>query len=230
MFRFILFVLLGITLQANAQKTTTHSVKLFSGDMFEGTRLIYSSPILKKPIFELDGTPYESNTVAFFQNNHGYFANLTALYGEKSERYALRTRQGKINIFEEVDLTAYAGDELETGEDGDNENLASGKIFGYYTKGDGAIKKAKYSNLKLDLADNEEAMKELRAYRNFKWLQAGLVAAGAGILAYDIYRQKDQPVSFSVMMAVGICVGGSSYFVESKKDDALWLAADAYNR
>lgn len=220
------------SLSGISQKTETkvHRVQLFTGDVFEGTRLIYASPILKTPVFELDEKKFESPTVAFFQNNHGYFANLTNIYGPKNERFAIRIRTGKINLFEEIEIEPYAGDELAATDSEENEMLATGEVFGFYNMGNGAIKKANYKNLRTDMADNEAASKELKGYRNMRLLQFGLIGAGAGIIAYDIFKQRDNNVEFTVPIALGIAIGGSSYFLESKKEDALWLAADAYNK
>jgi hypothetical protein len=50
------------------------------------------------------------------------------------------------------------------------------------------------------------------------------------LITYGIIEQSGDDVRFSIPMAVGIVVGGSSYFLEKKKEDALWFAADAYNK
>jgi hypothetical protein len=112
----------------------------------------------------------------------------------------------------------------------ESEMLATGEVFGFYNIGNGDIKKANYKNLRTDMADNETATKELKGYRNMRLLQFGLIGAGAGIIAYDIFKQRDNNVEFSVPIALGIAIGGSSYLLESRKEDALWMAADAYNK
>jgi hypothetical protein len=231
--RFILtLILAAICSIGYSQKTNPeNSVKLYSGESFEGEKVLYINPILKQPSWEVDGQKFETNMVAFIQNNNGYIANLNKIHGDKSERYALRIKKGKINLFEEIDIEYYGGETLE-GADGEEkpETLASGEIFQYYSMGEGDLKKATFKSLKNDLKDNEESVKHLKAFRNFKIIQATLIAIGAGIIAYDIINQSDDAVRFSPLMAAGIVVGGSSYFLQSKKDDALWLAADAYNK
>jgi hypothetical protein len=215
-----------------SQKTNQeNSVKLHSGEIFQGEKALYINPILKQPSWEVDGQKFETNLVAFIQNNNGYIAHLNKIHGDKTERYALRIKKGKINLYEEIDIEYYGGETLE-GADGDEkpETLASGEMYQYYAMGDGDVKKATFKSLKNDLKDNEESVKHLKAFRNFKFLQATLIALGAGIITYDIINQSDDAVRFSPLMAAGIVVGGSSYFLQSKKDDALWLAADAYNK
>jgi hypothetical protein len=229
-FLFLLFFT-AICSSTFAQKTEAeHSVKLHTGEVFEGDKVLYINPILKQPSWELDGKKFETGIVAYIQNNHGFLANLNKIHGEKAERYALRIKKGKINLFEEVDIEFYGGETLEAEGDEKPETLASGEIYQYYSMGDGEVKKARFKSLKNDLKDNEASVKHLNAFRNFKILQATLIALGAGIITYDIINQSDDAVRFSPMMAAGIVVGGSSYFLQSKKDDALWLAADAYNK
>ncbi len=213
------------------QKTEqVNSIKLHTGEFFEGEKALYINPILKDPSWELDSKKFETSIVAFIQNNHGYLANLNKIHGDKSERYALRIKKGKINLYEEIDIEFYGAETLDVEGDEKPETLASGEIFQYYAMGDEAVKKATYRSLKQDLKDNEASVKQLNAFRNFKIIQATLIALGAGIIAYDIINQSDDAVRFSPMMAAGIVVGGSSYFLQSKKEDALWLAADAYNQ
>jgi hypothetical protein len=206
-----------------------HYVVAPTGEKRAGKRLIYDAPILRTPTFDLDGIAIETPSVAFFQNNHGYFANLATIYGEKAERYAIRIRSGKLNLFEEIDLTYYGGDELQVSE-GENEMLAKGEEFQYISKGNGPILKANYTNLRNLVGDNALALKEVRMIRKMSYLQAALITIGAGAISYEIIRQKDAAVRFSPGMAAGIIIGGSSYFLNGAKANARWLTADAYNK
>lgn len=227
------FLCLAIASISNAQLTKPHYLFLYSGDSIEGTRLLYQTPILKPANFSMDGEIFETNIVQFLSNNNGYFANLNKIYGDKSERYALRIKAGKMNLFEEIDMEYYGQDELQIDKSVDEskqEMLATGEIFQYYSIGKGELKKSTYKNLKLDIGSNETAKQELNRFRKLQFLQYGLMAAGAGIITYDIIRQSGDAVRFSPWMAAGIVIGGSSYFLESKKNDAKWFAADAYNK
>lgn len=224
----VCFALIGLS-----QKTNSHSLKLYSGEALTGEKLLYLNPIMKTPVFDLDGKKYESPTVQFLENNHGFFANLNKIHGDKSERYALRIKSGKISIFEEVDMEFYGSEDLSIDKDSEKEKaelLASGEIFQYYTKLDGAIQKASYKNFKSDLGDNEKSKKELQTFQIYRILQVGLIATGAGLITYDIIRQSNDDVRFSPLMAVGIVIGGSSYLLESKKSDARFFAVEAYNK
>lgn len=230
----ILSAVLFGALNASAQLTIDkldHRLILYSGEVINGLELKYESPKLKQAQFYMDGSAYSSDEVKFFQNSHGFFANLSKVHGENSERYALRIRKGRMSLYEEINMDIYGGDELKTGEDGTMQDpmLASGSMYEYYNIDEKPVREAKYSNLCVDLKDNEESMKHLQRYRRYKWLQMGLLGLGSGVVFYDVLRQSGGAVKFNPFMAFGIVIGGSSYFMETPKEDELWFAADAYN-
>jgi hypothetical protein len=231
MIRCLSLLLCCCTLNASAQLpvVTEHYIVAPTGEKKVGKRLIYEAPILRTPAFDLDGLVIETPAVAFFQNNHGYFANLARIHGQKTERYAIRIRAGKLNLFEEIDMLYYGGDALQVSE-GDNELLAKGEEFQYFNAGSGPVLKANYVNLRDHVADNAVALKEVRMIRKLSYLQVALISLGAGTIGYEILRQKDSAVQFTPGMAAGIVVGGSSYFLSGAKENARWLTADAYNR
>jgi len=228
--KLVIIAFIALTAPARAQVATPkHSIVYFTGEKVEGDRLIYESPILKTPYFDLDGLQIETPSIAYFQNNHGYFANLAKIHGDKSERYAIRIKTGNINLYEEIEMEVYGGDNIEIAEEG-NENLAKGEDFQYFNVGTGEIKKANYNNLKANMADNAKALREVNMIRNYSLVQGLLIGIGAGIIGFEIHRQTDQAVRFTPAMAMGIVVGGSSYFLINAKGNARWLAVDAYNK
>ncbi len=230
----ILFTFVFATLTASTQLTIDkldHRLILFSGEVVNGLELKYEAPSLKQANFFIDGSAYASDEVKFFQNSHGFFANLAKVHGANSERYALRIRKGRMSLYEEINMDIYGGDELKTGEEATMQDpmLASGNMYEYYNIDDQPVREATYGNLRIDLKDNEESMKHLQRYRRYKWLQMGLLGLGSGVVVYDVIRQSGGAVKFNPFMAFGIVIGGSSYFMETPKDDELWFAADAYN-
>ena len=222
----------GLTMLAQAQlMKQDHMIILYSGDIITGERLVYESPIMKQPTFTLESESYESNTVGFFQNNHGYFANLSRLHGTNAERYAIRIKTAKMNLYEEVDLTVYGGDDLQLEDSSilQNPMLATGEMYEYYSMGDEPVREATYSNLIVDLGENEGSVKHLHSFRNYRLLQWGMIGIGSGIIAANILAQSHSAVRFNPVMALGIVIGGGSYFMQAPKQDELWLAADEYN-
>lgn len=211
-------------------QTGSHLVVQYDGLTISGSRLSYEHPILKDPYFDLDGQRMETDSIAFFRNNHGYFANLDRITKSK-ESYALRIREGRISQYEIIDIEIYGGDQLRIPE-GMLQNspmLASGESFQYYTKNDGAIQKAKFRNFKVDLGDRPESAKHLNNFRKYRWLQRAVIALGVGVTAGSL-AVKAEDVKFTPLTALGIVAGGSAYFFEYPKNDALMNAVDAYNR
>lgn len=220
---------LSISLSVMSQKTSPRPhIQLMSGETIEGKELIFLSPSNMEPMFHLDGVMYPSKDVEFFKNKHGYFANLGRIEGFDRPAFAMCIDKGRTNLYQRIDIEVYGGIELQPGENG--EGLSDGTSFQFYNVGDEPLRKVGYSNMKVDLADNLGATAHLRDYRKFRMLQFGLIGGGAGVLASSIAVQAGQTIQFNPMMLLGVLLSGSSLLLESPKNDALWLAADEYNR
>jgi len=227
--RNLTFLLTLLSISAYAQKSNPRSyIQLMSGESIEGKELIFVAPSQNEPVFRLDGISYPAKEVEFFKNMHGYFANLGRIEGFDKPSFAMRIDKGRTNLYQRIDVGVYAGAELMPGTNG--EGLSDGTSFQFYNVGDEPLRKVGYSNMKVDLADNLGATAHLKDYRKFRFLQLGLIGSGAGVLASSLAVQAGQPVQFNPMMLLGLLVSGSSLLLEAPKDDALWLAADEYNR
>lgn len=224
-----LTILAGYTLTGFSQKSNakTH-IQLMSGETIEGKHLSYIAPSNAEAMFQLDGMLYPSREVEFFQNKHGYFANLGRIEGFSKPGFAMCVDKGRTNLYQEIDIDVYGGELLQPGEGG--AGLADGTKFQYYNVGQEPLRKVAYANMKVDLADNLGATAHLRDYRKFRFLQFGLLGSGAGVLASTIAMQSGQTIQFNPMMLLGLLMSGSSLLLEAPKEDALWLAADEYNR
>jgi hypothetical protein len=224
-----LLLLAFLSTSAFAQKSPPRNhIQLMSGETIEGKDLIFLAPSNIEPMFQLDGIAYPAKDVEFFKNKHGYFANLGRIEGFERPAFAMRIDKGRTNLYQKIDIDVYAGQQLNPGEKG--EGLSDGTSFQYYNVGDEPLRKVGYSNMKVDLADNLGATAHLKDYRKFKFLQLGLIGSGAGVLASSLAVQAGQGVQFNPMMLLGLLLSGSSLLLEAPKDDALWLAADEYNR
>ncbi len=222
---------------AHAQKTESKEVyvKLFSKEKIAGTELSYEIPILKPAIFRLDNQTIDSKSVEFVQSKHGYFANLSKIHGDKTERYAMRLKQGRANIYEEISMEVYGKQVLEipSGSEEDMKRMdliASGEGFEYYSVAEREVRKATVRNMRDDFADNASALHEVNMIRKYQVLQVALIGAGAGFIAYDILKQSSGPVRLNAPIVIGLVLGGSSYFLEGAKENARWLAIDEYNK
>ena len=224
----ILVVLLSLSVGLLiAQPTPKKQIlRLYNGQIKEGEKLTYEYPIMQPAFFNLDGKHFEAEGVAFFRNNHGFFANLAEFYGERAERYAMRIKNtGRIQLFEEIDITAYGSMDLNTS---NPRRLASGEVWQFYAKDEGILKKGNYKNLKIDLQDNPNCQTYLKSYRRLTGLQIGLATVGAALVAQQFYNMRNTNASFTPQIGLGIIMAGSSLFFEGAKTDALWLAVDNY--
>jgi hypothetical protein len=212
-----------------------HRVFTFAGEEVVGSDLTYESPILQPSFFKLDERRFETKDVYQFQNNNGFFTNLSKIHGEKTERYALRTQQGKIDIYEEIDMVIYGGPSLalqfpEDDVNSSNPELASGNYVQYYAKNGQPISKATYKNLKADLSDNTTSDNLMRKFNRMRWLQYGMIAGGAALIAGGMGALDPEEMKMTPMIALGIVLGGGSYLLENPKENAIWNAVQAYNQ
>jgi len=212
--------------QATIKSTAKHYVKLYNGEMHEGDKLLYDYPLLQAASFNLDGRKFYSDKVYFFRNSFGTFANLYEIYGERAERYAMRINNtGRIQLYEEIDITAYGGDTLLT----DNpKRLATGEVWQFYTKDEGDLKKGVYKNLKKDLTESPASLRYLQTYKRLNTIQISLAVAGAAIIGQQLYARRNEDTVLSPQMVLGGIMCGATFFFEGAKADALWLAVDNY--
>lgn len=229
------FVLLLTASFGLAQKTNPSvHIKLMSGDSIAGSKLVYLTPDNTEAMFNLDGKLYPARQVEFFRNDYGYFANLGRIEGFEKPKFAMRLGKGRVNLFQRVDLELYMQDSLSTTAEG----MADFRSFQYYNVGNDALRKASYSNMKVDLADNTAAGAHLKDFRKYRVIQIGLITCGLGVMGLGAYSSA-LPMSetnavqkrtiLNPITLLGIILSGGSLLMETPKHDALWLAADAYN-
>ncbi len=208
-----------------------HEITLFGDSLFQGKRLVYERPILQTPFFLLDDSRFETKRIEFFKNNHGRFANLTQLSGGK-ERYALKIKSGKIDLYEEIDMAIYGADVLDVEIDPGTSTsplLATGEALEFYVKQGNPIQKAKYKNLSRDLFDNEESMKHLKLFKRYRGLQIGVLGLGLATTVGSLFLNQNNRAEFSPLTALGVVITGSAYLFEYPKRDELLNSVDAYN-
>ena len=90
----LLFTLLFLNADAQKRKSD-HHVQLISGETIEGKRLQYLALSNTEPVFRLDDMMIPAKDVEFFQNSHGYFANLGRIEGFDQPNFALCIDKGR---------------------------------------------------------------------------------------------------------------------------------------
>jgi hypothetical protein len=217
------------------QKTEpTIFIKLFSGDSIAGPRLTYLTPDNTEAMFQMEGKLYPAREVEFFRNNFGYFANVGSIEGFKKPRFAMRLGKGRMNLFQRVHIEAYMQDSLVQLDEG----MADFRSFQYYNVGNEALRKARYSNMKVDLAGSAAAAPHLKDFRKYRVIQIGLITCGLGVLGLGAYSsalpmsgvETTNQTVLNPVTLLGMILSGGSLLMEAPKRDALWLAADAHNQ
>jgi len=216
---------------AQLVKAKPHTLELASGVSMDGELIVYAQPITSPPVFQIDQESVSVSDVRFFRNSHGYFANLEYADQAKSG-FAMRIKKGNVDLFERVDIDLYGKSELAVTSDRKAaalKKMAQGMEFQYFSVDGKKVKRANYSNLRMDLQSNPESVEFLKGLRRYQWLQRGLIAAGSSLLIGSYTAQGSNP-KFTPAMALGIVLGGSSFFCKAPKDDYQWMAVEAYNR
>ncbi|MFM7234551.1 MAG: hypothetical protein ACKOZM_08165 [Flavobacteriales bacterium] len=227
-------LLLTATIGWTQKTEPTIYIKLFAGDSIAGSRLTYLTPDNTEAMFQMAGKLYPAREVEFFRNNFGYFANVGSIEGFKNPRFAMRLGKGKINLFQRVQIETYMQDSLILMDEG----MADYRSFQYYNVGNEALRKAIYSNMKVDLAGSAAAAPHLKDFRKYRAIQIGLIACGAGVLGLGAYSsalpmsgvENTKQTVLNPVTLLGLILSGGSLLMEAPKRDALWLAADAHNQ
>ncbi len=192
-------------------------------------------PFLGTPYIDADNNRFSLNQVKFYQNETGFFANTSEINFWGTPQFTQCIQRGKINLFETVKTNYNPGHYngatgMHTG------GHSSTSISNYYNKGFGNLKKAKYKNLIVDLADNPQSMIHLAAYqkdtRTSTILTIGGITLAAGCIIGLISNDKKENSNDSPYI-IGAVVGAGatwiSYFISLSKPKHLKKAVRAYN-
>ncbi len=224
----LLLTLVAFGTMAQMSNPPSLFVVLQSGDTIMAQNVAYVHPILKQPKILADQQNFQVAEISKFKTKHGLFAKIPNAKDENL--YAMRTYLGSLSIYEAVNIDPYSGNEISTKETttAQPSELAKGQVIDFYTKNDGSLQRASYANLRLDVRDNAAAAQELKRFRKFQWLQRGMVSGGLGMLAGGFISQTGV-IQFNPLMVAGAILGGSSFFLQAPKEDALWNTFDIYN-
>lgn len=207
---------------------------LYTGNIVTGKYVSYEDRVFKKNHFLVDDKRFELGEVKFYQNERGFFGNVSGLGFQSG--YAERTQSGDINLFElEVRTTTpmMGANGMMTG------GMMNTSIIDYYNKGFGSLKRANYENLKTDLTDKPEAKLYLDKYNKIRMTQNGFYVAGGALLAgalvafYNESQSNPQNFNPSNALVFGVLGGGTlltAYVIGLNKKDKLQEAIAAYNR
>ncbi|NNE54826.1 MAG: hypothetical protein HKN32_02315 [Flavobacteriales bacterium] len=217
-------------LSAQLNQRKAHHVMHTNGELEYANSVVYEHRIMREGMFHLDSSVIRSQEIRFFKNNNGYFANLEYAYESRPNTYAMRIRKGSVDLYEEIDINVYGGEELGAGDLNIHPSkLATGRAFQYYCIDGQHIRKASYRNLAKDLRAFPEGLENLRKHRKYQVLQVSLIAASASMIVGGLAANHEDP-AFTPVMGLGVVFGGLSLFCNTPKQDYLWNAVEVYRR
>ena len=200
----------------------------------------YKTPFLDTDHFLLNSKRIALENVKFYKNQTRFFANTKNVNFWRTSTFSECIRKGKINLYEKVKVNTSPGHFTASGVY--MGGTSSVTILNYYNKGFDDLKKANYTNLSLDLADNSESMKHLLKYKKVQNTETSFwVAGGAAILVgfvtlvnktYDVdYDTEPSPNVSANLATIGIGAGCClvSYIISFSKPEHLRKAVDVYN-
>ena len=216
--------------------------------------VVYANRVTMRPDYggfwqiRADSKRFPSTQVKFFSNENGFFANTRKTNFQGAATFSERVITGRINLFQQ---TVY------------NEGIYSRRystigqppvdLKMYYNKGYGNLKKVSYRNLLDDMADRQESLELLGAYRkslntrNTLYVSAG-VALLAGMITFTIDGTRSSEfvgegfnktlvepktiglgISFA-LFGIGSGLGVAGFLVNNSGAHHLENAVDSYNR
>jgi len=129
-------------------------------------------PLFKRNYLQIDSVKIKNEEVEYFNNARGHFVNVKPLIWSPNARFAERIREGKINLYQEIDNlipVAHSNPAI-------NWNFLSSFVFAnirhFYSEGvDGPVKKFKYNEFATVISDNAEASRYLKKSKKIKNVQ-----------------------------------------------------------
>lgn len=201
-------------------------ISLYDGSMIIGNEVILEEPFLGRNYFSVDGQKFEWQTVQFFQNEYGFFANPRPMLLTKE--FIPCVSQGRINLFE-LDRESYTPSYDPNFGVTNNYNRT---INNYYNKGLDNLRKANYANLSIDLSDSPEAMQHLQRFRKQSNIQTGLYIGGGALLVGSVIsfiRNDGISTTELILGGLGAASFSVAYLISLDKPKHLRNAINIYN-
>jgi hypothetical protein len=195
-------------------------VYTFNNDIITGKIVDYREYVFGKKHLLVDSVPVYFDEVKFYKTNEGLYANTRNLSSTHKSVFAERIEKGKINVYSQL---------VPTG----------GGIYGgqatayYYNRDFEYLREVTYSNLLIDLRDNNEAMKTLKRYKSNNIILIGGVA-GAAILGAGLISWANRDPNWGgnpppALIVGGLVISGSIVIHFATKAGTLRKSIRIYN-
>lgn len=247
--KLLIIVMACYGLNARSQVNESRNfIQLYSDSVIHAQKVRLRPDFAGNWVVRADSRRVPMESIKFFNNEDGFFANTRqlSLFGVTS--FAERIIDGRINLYQEVvyDPVPFEMDYYRFRDR--RQQSVDTRMF--YNKGTSDLKKVNYYNLKADMADNQKSLDLLEGYR--KSMRTGTVmyvAAGAAIVASVVtlvsgsgfrengttfgnmpnYKAKSYTGSF-LLMGVGAGLGLGGFLVQRSGARDIERAVDTYNR
>lgn len=174
-------VLYGLSAGAQMRKSDNF-VYLYSDSVIYADHVRLRADFFNTLQLRADTKRIPLEQVKFFNDDNGFFANIRRLSFVRNSNFVERIIEGKINIFKEIPYTLSS---FNRGHgyrrSGRNESI---DMQMYYNKGYADLKKVTYTNLRMDMADDQRTLDLLEGYRkNVRTTKTLYISAGASLVA-----------------------------------------------
>ncbi len=220
----------GSKAQSIIDLTSTYLV-LYSGKTIKCTHIQYGSPF-----FNTNVGIYREDSVKFYKNSSGSFANTKHLSRRNTSSFMRATTTGPINLYSQTITSVKSGgykQDRKTGAYMYTRDQSMTQEYLYYNKGTGSLKKAKYKTLKFDLADNPKSMKQLRKCRNIRVAEISIYVLSLAMATAGIAAIFEEDGAHENLTYVGPPVAILMYYLvrgNNLKQKKIRKAIEAYNK
>jgi hypothetical protein len=234
LYAIFIFLLLQISIKPQSENSliklkANSFIKLKSGETISG-KVEYEKPFLGSPYILLDDSiEYQLDKVQLYQNDDGYFCRVN----NRTNDFAERIMKGKITLYRESITYFSPGQSMSFQTPGGTHSFYtagsfSSMDFDYFSKGDGDIVEASYSNLYSALSDNEISLRHLKTFNTLNYVQWGLIGGGIALLLTGVATSSKDKPNFGLMIVGGV-LGLSSWIPHFIAKSEYKKAIEVYN-
>ncbi|MDD2963551.1 MAG: hypothetical protein PHU33_06360 [Bacteroidales bacterium] len=155
-------------------------VVFYTDSVLYARNIEFETPAFAENYLAVDSLKINPDHVKYFKCETGFYANIKSLNPNGQSSFVQRIRRGKINLYKD---DFWVSSPMFVGANGMySPGVPTRMTIQYYEKENETIKKAKYKNLKLDLADNPRSMDALNQFKKIRNTQVVLYLIGGALL------------------------------------------------
>ena len=217
-------------------------VIFYTDSVIYAKNIEFETPAFSENYLAVDALKIKPDHVKYFKCETGFYANIKSLNANGQSSFVQRIRKGKINLYKD---DFWVSSPMFVGANGTYSGGVSTRVsIQYYEKENETIKRAKYKNLKLDLADNPRSMDLLNQFKKSRNTQVVLYLTGgallvAGTIGLINHAENSNNNSFdtnrsaTALPTVALLSGATCFFInyiiDLQKPKKIKKAIEIYN-